>query len=72
MEKNGERFMTAPDFVRGFLGLYKDANYNSQSVKLLGGIIDTSKDGFVHHFTFSCVFIMGIYCTHYSYLIDAG
>lgn len=45
--QNGEKFMLASDFVRGFLGLYKDPNYNTNSVKLLGGIIDTSKDGLI-------------------------
>lgn len=44
-EKNGERFMTSSDFVRSYLGLYKDANYNPDSVNLLAGIVDTSKDG---------------------------
>ncbi len=37
--------MSANDFVRGFLGLYPDANYDPASVALLGGITDTSKDG---------------------------
>lgn len=44
-EKNGERFMTASDFVRSYLGLYTDADYNPDSVNLLAGIVDTSKDG---------------------------
>lgn len=38
--------MTASDFVRSYLGLYTDANYNPDSVKLLAGIVDTSKDGY--------------------------
>lgn len=46
-EKNGERFMTAVDFVRGFLGLYPEANFNPNSVKLIGGVVDTSKDGLI-------------------------
>jgi len=37
--------MTPTDFIRGFLGLFPDANFNQESVNLLGGIIDTSKDG---------------------------
>lgn len=44
-EKNGERFMTSSDFVRSYLGLYTDADYNPDSVNLLAGIVDTSKDG---------------------------
>ncbi|KAI4491263.1 hypothetical protein M0802_010297 [Mischocyttarus mexicanus] len=46
-EKNGERFMTPSDFVRSFLGLYTDAEYNPDSVDLLAGIADTSKDGLI-------------------------
>jgi solute carrier family 25 aspartate/glutamate transporter 12/13 len=39
--------MTPADFVQKYLGIYSDANFNSDSVKLLGGIVDTSKDGYV-------------------------
>lgn len=30
----GEKFMTSEDFVRGFLGLFPDANFNEVSWKL--------------------------------------
>ncbi|XP_051160959.1 calcium-binding mitochondrial carrier protein Aralar1 isoform X3 [Leptopilina boulardi] len=46
-EKNGERFMTSADFVRSYLGLYTDADFNPDSVKLLAGILDTNKDGLI-------------------------
>ncbi|XP_066597735.1 calcium-binding mitochondrial carrier protein Aralar1 isoform X2 [Prorops nasuta] len=46
-EKNGERFMTPSDFVRSYLGLYTDTDYNPDSVNLLAGIVDTSKDGLI-------------------------
>ncbi|PSN30622.1 Calcium-binding mitochondrial carrier protein Aralar1 [Blattella germanica] len=46
-EENGEKYMTAADFVQKYLGLYSDANFNSESVKLLAGIVDTSKDGLI-------------------------
>nr|CAD7265612.1 unnamed protein product [Timema shepardi] len=46
-EVNGEKFMTAADFVQNYLGLYSDANFNPESVKLLAGIVDTSKDGLI-------------------------
>ena len=42
-----EKLMTSSDFIRGFLGLFPDANFNPRSVSLLGGIIDTSKDGYI-------------------------
>uniref|UniRef100_A0A4D5RA99 Calcium-binding mitochondrial carrier protein Aralar1 n=1 Tax=Scolopendra viridis TaxID=118503 RepID=A0A4D5RA99_SCOVI len=45
--QDDERFMTLNDFVRGFLKLYQEPNYNPNAVKLLGGVIDTSKDGLV-------------------------
>ena len=37
--------MSSADFVRRFLGLFPDANYDPVSVALLGGIVDSSKDG---------------------------
>ncbi|XP_044004104.1 calcium-binding mitochondrial carrier protein Aralar1 isoform X2 [Aphidius gifuensis] len=46
-EKDGERFMTPADFVRSYLGLYTNADYNPDSVNLLAGIVDTSKDGLI-------------------------
>ncbi|XP_042206784.1 calcium-binding mitochondrial carrier protein Aralar1-like isoform X2 [Homarus americanus] len=47
VEKSGERYMTAADFVRNYLGLYAEPNYNPNSITLLGGILDTSKDGLI-------------------------
>ncbi|XP_046983027.1 calcium-binding mitochondrial carrier protein Aralar1 isoform X4 [Schistocerca americana] len=46
-EIDGEKFMTATDFVQKYLGLFTDQNYNEESVKLLAGIVDTSKDGLI-------------------------
>lgn len=45
VEKNENKFMTSTDFVRGFLGLYEGPQYNQEAVKILGSILDTSKDG---------------------------
>ncbi|XP_043483190.1 calcium-binding mitochondrial carrier protein Aralar1 isoform X4 [Leptopilina heterotoma] len=39
--------MTPADFVRSYLGLYTDADFNPDSVKLLAGILDTNKDGLI-------------------------
>nr|XP_045619991.1 calcium-binding mitochondrial carrier protein Aralar1-like [Procambarus clarkii] len=47
VEKNGEHYMTAADFVRNYLGLYTEPNFNPNSITLLGGILDTSKDGLI-------------------------
>ncbi|XP_011498371.1 PREDICTED: calcium-binding mitochondrial carrier protein Aralar1 [Ceratosolen solmsi marchali] len=46
-QKDGERFMTSSDFVRSYLGLYTDSDFNPDSVALLAGIVDTSKDGLI-------------------------
>ncbi|XP_063909682.1 calcium-binding mitochondrial carrier protein Aralar1 isoform X2 [Zophobas morio] len=48
-EKNGEKFMTAEDFVIKYLGLFGPENYNAHSVGLLAGIVDTSKDGLISY-----------------------
>ncbi|XP_067140843.1 calcium-binding mitochondrial carrier protein Aralar1-like isoform X2 [Centruroides vittatus] len=47
VEKDSDKFMTPEDFVRGFLGLYRHDDYNPHTVRLLGNILDTSKDGLV-------------------------
>ncbi|XP_022193293.2 LOW QUALITY PROTEIN: calcium-binding mitochondrial carrier protein Aralar1 [Nilaparvata lugens] len=47
IEHNGERYMSAKDFVQGYLGLLPDPNSNETSIKLLAGIVDTSKDGLI-------------------------
>lgn len=57
-EKNGERFMTPSDFVRSYLGLYTNPDYNPDSVNLLAGIVDTSKDGFVSSLILITVFFL--------------
>ncbi|XP_076068969.1 calcium-binding mitochondrial carrier protein aralar1 isoform X2 [Oratosquilla oratoria] len=43
----GERYMTANDFVCQYLGLHQEKKVNPASIKLLGGVIDTSKDGYI-------------------------
>lgn len=39
--------MTPEDFIRSFLGLFNEPNHNAKSVRLLAGIIDTSKDNLI-------------------------
>ena len=46
IEKDGEHFMTADNFIRSYLGLYTEPEYNEKTVKLLANIVDTSKDGY--------------------------
>ncbi|KAI8119802.1 Calcium-binding mitochondrial carrier protein Aralar1 [Lucilia cuprina] len=60
-EKNGEHFMTSEDFVRKFLGLFTDAAFNDESVRLLAGIADTSKDGLISFSEFQA--FEGLLCT---------
>uniref|UniRef100_A0A914HB78 EF-hand domain-containing protein n=1 Tax=Globodera rostochiensis TaxID=31243 RepID=A0A914HB78_GLORO len=47
IEKNGKRFMTAADFIRKYLGLYAEDNYNRETVRLLASAADTAKDGLI-------------------------
>ncbi|KAJ8733509.1 hypothetical protein PYW08_001807 [Mythimna loreyi] len=47
VNKNGERYITSEDFVRKFLGLFEEDDYNAESVKLIAGIVDMDKDGFI-------------------------
>nr|XP_022908290.1 calcium-binding mitochondrial carrier protein Aralar1 isoform X1 [Onthophagus taurus] len=52
VEKNGEKFMTAEDFVRKYLGLFNGTDFNQDSVRMLASIVDTSKDGFISYSEF--------------------
>jgi len=45
VEADGERFMSAVDFVCRFLGLIPAQNYNEETVHLLANVVDTTKDG---------------------------
>uniref|UniRef100_A0A7E5A194 Calcium-binding mitochondrial carrier protein Aralar1 n=1 Tax=Panagrellus redivivus TaxID=6233 RepID=A0A7E5A194_PANRE len=47
IDKDGRKFMTDVDFVRRFLGLFPEENYNRESVRLLASAADTSKDGLI-------------------------
>ncbi|XP_061377749.1 calcium-binding mitochondrial carrier protein Aralar1 isoform X2 [Danaus plexippus] len=47
IEKNGEKYITSEDFVRKFLGLFDEDDYNKESVQLIAGIVDMDKDGFI-------------------------
>lgn len=61
VEKNGEFFMTSDDFVRKYLQLFTETAFNEESVKLLGGIADTSKDGLISFPEFQA--FEGLLCT---------
>ncbi|XP_063619126.1 calcium-binding mitochondrial carrier protein Aralar1 isoform X1 [Cydia splendana] len=47
VEKNGERFITSEDFVRKFLGLFDENDFNKDSVELIAGIVDMDKNGLI-------------------------
>ncbi|XP_073942676.1 calcium-binding mitochondrial carrier protein aralar1 isoform X1 [Choristoneura fumiferana] len=47
VEKNGERFITSEDFVRKFLGLFDENDFNKESVELIAGIVDMDKNGLI-------------------------
>ncbi|KAE8748965.1 hypothetical protein FOCC_FOCC004371 [Frankliniella occidentalis] len=46
-EVNGVKYMRAGDFIQRYLRFIPEKDFNEESVKLLGGIIDTSKDGLI-------------------------
>jgi solute carrier family 25 aspartate/glutamate transporter 12/13 len=46
-EVDGETYMTDEDFIVGYLKLFPEKNYNEDSAKVLCGILDQSKDGFI-------------------------
>ncbi|XP_055710667.1 calcium-binding mitochondrial carrier protein Aralar1 isoform X1 [Phlebotomus papatasi] len=60
-KKDGKSYMTGDDFVRGFLGLFPETAFNEDSVKLLAGIADTSKDGLISFAEFQA--FEGLLCT---------
>lgn len=55
VEKGGEKFMTYEDFIVRYLNLYPHVDDASlrKSIKVLGGILDTSKDGVISFMEFS-------------------
>uniref|UniRef100_A0A3Q3VUK7 EF-hand domain-containing protein n=1 Tax=Mola mola TaxID=94237 RepID=A0A3Q3VUK7_MOLML len=44
---DGEHYMTPRDFVQSYLGLHAQPQYNPQTVELLAGVADTTKDGLI-------------------------
>lgn len=55
VERAGEKFMTYEDFIVKYLNLYPSADDVNlkKSIKVLGGILDTSKDGVISFIEFS-------------------
>lgn len=47
VEQKGSRFMTPENFIRDYLGMYPEANYNRETVKILASAADTTKDGLI-------------------------
>ncbi|KAI5724113.1 hypothetical protein M8J76_015557 [Diaphorina citri] len=47
VEKEGEKYLSFSAFVQNYLGLLKDENANKDSINLIAGIVDTSKDGLI-------------------------
>ncbi|XP_074652163.1 electrogenic aspartate/glutamate antiporter SLC25A12, mitochondrial-like isoform X2 [Tubulanus polymorphus] len=45
--EDGQHYMSYDDFVRQFLGLIPDHDYNEKTIVILGNVIDTSKDGMI-------------------------
>ncbi|XP_062862018.1 electrogenic aspartate/glutamate antiporter SLC25A12, mitochondrial-like [Trichomycterus rosablanca] len=47
VDKDGEHYMTPADFVQNYLGLHTQANHNPNTVQLIAGVADTTKDGLI-------------------------
>ncbi|XP_028395324.1 calcium-binding mitochondrial carrier protein Aralar2-like isoform X2 [Dendronephthya gigantea] len=47
LEEDGEMFMTPEDFIRTFLGMQKEDDYNVETLNLLSGVVDQTKDGLI-------------------------
>ena len=43
--KDGEKYMSAEDFIQGYIGLLPKDQFNTETVKLLANTVDTTKDG---------------------------
>lgn len=43
--EDGEHYMTPRDFVQSYLGLHAQPEHNPQTVELIAGVADTTKDG---------------------------
>ncbi|XP_063069483.1 electrogenic aspartate/glutamate antiporter SLC25A12, mitochondrial-like isoform X2 [Engraulis encrasicolus] len=46
-DKDGERYMTPGDFVQKYLGLHTQPHHNPDTVQLIAGVADTTKDGLI-------------------------
>uniref|UniRef100_A0A4W4GT63 EF-hand domain-containing protein n=1 Tax=Electrophorus electricus TaxID=8005 RepID=A0A4W4GT63_ELEEL len=49
VDKSGEHYMTPQGFVQNFLGLHTQPNHNPQTVQLIAGVADTTKDGLISY-----------------------
>ncbi|XP_069504648.1 electrogenic aspartate/glutamate antiporter SLC25A13, mitochondrial isoform X2 [Ambystoma mexicanum] len=47
VEKNGDFFMSPSDFVKRYLNLTADVDPNVNTLKLLAGVVDQTKDGLI-------------------------
>lgn len=47
IKKNDEHFMSPQDFVSRFLHAHTDIHLSDEATKLLAGVVDQKKDGFV-------------------------
>lgn len=47
METDGHHYIKSEDFIRKFLRLHQNEDYVPKSVKLLSGIVDTTRDGLI-------------------------
>ncbi|XP_062389795.1 electrogenic aspartate/glutamate antiporter SLC25A12, mitochondrial-like [Sardina pilchardus] len=46
-DTDGENYMTPGDFVQKYLGLHTEPNHNPDTLQLIAGVADTTKDGLI-------------------------
>uniref|UniRef100_A0A8C6WWH9 Solute carrier family 25 member 12 n=1 Tax=Neogobius melanostomus TaxID=47308 RepID=A0A8C6WWH9_9GOBI len=52
--QEGEHYMTPSNFVQSYLGLHAQPEHNPQTVELIAGVADTTKDGWTFQLRLAC------------------
>ena len=47
MKIGTQLYMTPENMIRDYLGMQSDDRYNESTLKLLAGVVDQTKDGYV-------------------------
>lgn len=61
--KTGAMEMTPEDFVRRYLGMFAEENYNKESVRMIASAADTTRDGMISFEEFQ---VMNFFSLNYT------